>query len=172
MLNVMRKVKFIFPLLILFFVLSAAIKPSIISGKASTLEIKGYVFNQETKVEGALVKLYQNNRVVQKVNTKKGKFQFVLFSGMRYMIEVFKFGSITERIQISTVEKTEFGGKYSYEFRVDLMNASKFSEIDISALDFPTAIIKYDEEEGEYMHDIKYSNQVKEDLRTLEKQVK
>ena len=88
------------------------------------------------------------------------------------MIEVAKAGSITERIQISTKEKTEFGGKYLYEFRVDLMKASKFKGVDISNLDFPTAIIKYDAEEGEYLHDADYGRQVKADLKKLKTEAK
>ena len=88
------------------------------------------------------------------------------------MVEIQKQGTITERIQISTEAKTEYGGKYLYEFRVDLMNASKFKGVDISSLDFPTAIINYDEIEGEYMHDLAYSKQVKKDLKKLKEAAK
>jgi len=83
------------------------------------------------------------------------------------MLEINKEGSITERIQISTEENTQFGGKYLYEFRIDLVSASKFKGVDISNLDSPTAIIKYDEDEGEYMHDEAYSKQVKADFKKL-----
>ena len=73
--------------------------------KLSSLEIKGYVFEKDEKVNGAMVRLYQNNKIVQMTKTKKSKFEFVLFSGMRYMVEVVKPGSVTERIQISTLER-------------------------------------------------------------------
>jgi hypothetical protein len=141
--------------------------------KASILEIKGYVFHREEKMEKAFIKLYQNNKVVQMMYTKKaGKFQFLLFSGMQYMIEINKPGFVSERIQISTKEKTEFGGKYLYEFRVDLMDEKKFKGVDISNLDFPTAIINYNIEEGEYMHDEAYSKQVKTDMKKLTQEAK
>ena len=163
----MKKVKVLSILLLLFVVLSSAVKSVIYSPKASSLEIKGYVFEADKKVEDALVKLYQNNKVVQMTKTKKSKFQFMLFTGMQYMVEVSKSGSISERIQISTKEPTEYGGKYTYEFRVDLIDANKFKGVDISNLDFPTAIIQYDSEEGEYMHDASYSKQVKADLKKI-----
>ncbi len=99
--------------------------------------------------------------------TKNSKFQFILFSGMKYMVEVSKPGSVTERIQISTEEETQFGGKYLYEFRVDLMSLVDFKGVDISDLDFPTALIKYDRDEGEYAHDVAYSKQVKVNLKQL-----
>jgi hypothetical protein len=164
----MIRIKILSVLVVFFVGLTAAMYP----GKTSTLEIKGYVFEKNEKVSDALVRLYQNNKIVQMTKTKKSKFEFILFSGMRYMIEVEKPGSVTERIQISTVEKTEFGGKYTYEFRVDLMKSSKFEGVDISNLDFPTAIIKYDLEEGEYSHDIAYSKQVKSDLRKMKEEAR
>ncbi|MBL4667815.1 MAG: hypothetical protein JKY30_00945 [Flavobacteriales bacterium] len=163
----MTRIKIFSVLLILFILTSSAINSTMFPAKVSSLEIKGYVYESNEKVDEALVKLYQNNKVVQMTNTKKSKFQFILFSDMRYMVEIVKSGSITERIQISTKEKTEFGGKYTYEFRVDLMKESKFKGVDISSLDFPTAVIKYNKEEGEYMHDAAYSKQVKLDLKKL-----
>ena len=168
----MKKIKLLSILFILFIALSSAIKPVLLPEKSSSLEIKGYVFEEDKKVDDALVKLYQNNKIVQMTKTKKSKFQFILFTGMQYMVEVIKEGSVSERIQISTKEKTEFGGKYTYEFRVDLMKADKFKGVDISNLDFPTAIIKYDAEEGEYMHDEAYSKEVRLDLKKLKQEAK
>lgn len=161
----MKKVKTLIPLLVLLIILSGAKAPNL--SKSSTLEIKGYVFNNDEKVNDAGVRLYQNNKIVQKMMTKKGKFQFILFSDMRYMVEIFKPGCVTERIQISTKEKTEFAGKYTYGFQVDLMDLKKFKGVDISDLDFPTALIKYNAEEGEYMHDVAYSQEVKSELKKL-----
>ncbi len=162
----MKKVKALIPLLTLLVILSGAKAPNP-PAKASSLEIKGYVFKGDEKVSDARVSLYQNNQVVQKAITKKSKFQFILFSDMRYMVEISKEGCVTERIQISTKEKTEFSGKYLYEFKVDLMDLKKFKGVDISDLDFPTALIKYDTKEGEYLHDLSYSQQVKDELKKL-----
>jgi len=166
----MRKVKIVSILLVLFVALTSGVEKSELAEKTSSLVIKGYVFEGDEKVDGALVKLYQNNKVVQMTKTKKSKFQFILFSGIRYMVEIIKPGSITERIQISTEEKTQFGGKYLYEFKVDLMSVSKFKGVDVSDLDFPTAVIKYDKSNGEYAHDAAYSKQVKLDLKRLRKE--
>lgn len=163
----MRKLKSLSVLFFLFIILISATNPSTLITKSSSLEIKGYVYEKNEKVDGALVKLFQNNKVVQMVKTKSSKFQFILFSDMLYMVEISKDGAVTERIQISTEEKTQFGGKYLYEFKVDLMSLSKFEGVDISNLDFPTALIKYDIDEGEYMHDAAYGKQVKAELKKL-----
>ena len=167
----MKKLQTIFIPLILLIILVGAKAPNP-PAKSSSLEIKGYVYIGDDKVNDAEVRLYQDNKIVQKAITKKSKFQFILFSDMRYMVEVHKEGYVTERIQISTKEKTEFAGKYLYEFKVDLMSLKKFKGVDISSLDFPTAIIKYDAKEGEYLHDLSYSQQVKDELKKLKTEAK
>lgn len=167
----MKKVKTLIPLVALLLILSGAKAPNS-PAKTSSLQLKGHVLKNDEKVNDAGVRLYQNNKIVQKAMTKKGKFEFILFSGMEYMVEVFKPGCVTERIQISTKEKTEFTGKYTYEFQVDLMDLSKFKGVDISDLDFPTALIKYNAEEGEYLHDLSYSQQVKNELKKLKSEAK
>lgn len=166
----MKKVKLVISLLLL--IVFGAAKAPYPPAKSSTLQIKGYVLKDDVKINDAAVRLYQNNKVVQKAMTKKGKFEFILFSDMLYMVEIFKPGCVTERIQISTQEKTEFSGKYSYEFQVDLMSLNRFKGVDISDLDFPTALIKYNAEEGEYMHDVTYSNTVRKELTRLRAEAK
>jgi len=137
--------------------------------KSSVLELKGVVAYNETKAEKANIKLYQGNNVVGRHSTKKnGKFQFVLFSNFEYMIEIEKSGFITERISISTINDGKgMRNSYLFEFWVDLMSESEFKGVDVSSLDFPTALIKYNYEEDEYIHDKEYSNQVKKDLFKL-----
>lgn len=135
--------------------------------KSSTLQIKGYVFHDDKKIDNAVVKLYQNNKIVQITKSKKSKFEFLLFSDLRYMVEVSLDDCITERLQISTIEKTEYAGKYTYEFRVDLMNTDELKGVDISDLDFPTALIKYNADEGEYWHDEDYAKSVRRTMKKL-----
>lgn len=141
--------------------------------KSSLLEIKGHTYHGEERIEKAFVKLYQNNKVVQVMYTKKnGKFGFILFSGIQYVVEVSKPGYVSERIQISTKEETKSNGKYFYEFKIDLMSLKKIKGIDISSLDFPTAIIKYNKKAGEYLHDKAYSKIVKAELKKLKELAK
>lgn len=143
------------------------------NNKSSSLEVKGYIFHNETKIENAIVKLYQENSIAQKIRTKKsGKFQFLLFSNMDYTVEIEMGNYVTERIKISTKAETEFGGKYLYEFRVDLMKASKFKGVDISNLDFPTAMIRYDAQLGEYAHDKTYAEEVKVEMKRLKSEAR
>jgi len=92
----------------------------------NVLEIKGHVNHNEKSIEKVMVVLYQNNKAVNKLFTKKnGKFQFVLFSNINYTIEVSKNSFINEKIQISTKNNKANRGKYFYEFKIDLTKRSK-----------------------------------------------
>lgn len=136
--------------------------------KASVLEMSGYILFEDKKVEGAIVKLYQNNVIVNKLNTKiNARFKFLLFSENEYMIEVSKEGMMDSRIYINTKNNGFLDDKYYFEFIVDMLDASKYKNIDASDLDFPTAIIKYDAGEDEYVHDIAYTSKVKKDLKRM-----
>jgi hypothetical protein len=168
----MKKIALYTSLLLTVFIFSAFKVNSLLLTeyiiKSSVLEVKGYVLHKDDNVEAATIKLYQNNRIVKKMTTKKnGKFQFILFSDLEYTIEIEKKSMVTERIQVSTKTKTEFGGKYLYEFRVDLLSANKFKGVDVSNLDYPTALIKYNPEEGEYSHDEEYAVFVKAEMKKL-----
>lgn len=166
----MKKVRLYSVFTILLILLVSAKPPA--PAKTSSLQVRGYVFKDDKKIDNAIVKLYQHNKIVQIAKTKKSKFDFILFSNLRYMVEVSYDGCVTERIQISTMEKTEFSGKYMYEFRVDLMDMKDFEGVDISDLDFPTALIKYNTDDGEYWHDEDYSKSVNKQLKALKTEAK
>lgn len=140
--------------------------------KPSVLDMSGYILFNDKKVEGALVKLYENNVIVNKMQTKaNARFRFMLFSNNEYMIEVSKQGFMDERVYINTKTNADLLDKYFFEFIVDLVDENKYKNVDASSLDFPTAIIKYDAGEDDYVHDKGYSQQVRNDLKKLNEQI-
>lgn len=139
----------------------------------SILDISGYILMDDKKVEGAMVKLYQDNLIVDKMSTKKnGKFRFMLFSNSEYMIEISKPDCVAERVYVSTKNEGTMDDKYYFEFIADLMKLKEFDGVDVSNLDFPTAIIKYDKGDDEYVHDKVYSRNVRADLRAMKEKAR
>lgn len=139
--------------------------------RPSILEIKGYVNHGEEEIEKALVLLYQNNKMVKKVNTKKnGKFQFILFRDLKYTVEVIKEGFITEEIVIATKTTNDHGNsKYLYEFSIDLMKTDEFEGLGLTSFDFPSAKINFSVEDNAYTYDTYYSKWVKSKIEKLRK---
>jgi hypothetical protein len=138
--------------------------------KPSILEIRGYVNHGEVEIEKAIVLLYQNNKIVKKINTKKnGKFQFLLFRDLKYTIEVLKEGFVDERIDIYTKTSTDFSNKkYLYEFAIDLMKSDGFNGLGLTAFDFPSAKIIFSIEDDEYIYDSWYNKRVKTKIKKLQ----
>lgn len=168
--ELMKKVILYPTVVVLFVTLISFI--SKISVKPSVLEMSGYVLKDEKKIEGALVKLYQNNTIVNKMLTKSNaRFKFLLFSDNEYMIEVSKAGMMDERVYINTKNTGDLDDKYYFEFIIDLIDANKYKNVDASSLDFPTAIIKYDAGEDEYVHDKGYTMQVRNDMKKMNEQL-
>lgn len=142
-----------------------------ISVNPSVLDASGYVLEDDKKVEGAMVQLYQDNLIVDKLSTKKnGRFRFMLFSNSEYMIEISKPDCVKERVYISTKNEGDLADKYYFEFAVDLMKLKDFEGVDVSNLDFPTAVINYDADADEYVHDKLYSKSVRADLRRMKEE--
>lgn len=164
----MRRVVKYFLILFGFIVFSAFIW---LNTSPSVLDVSGYVLLDNNKVEGAIVKLYQDNIIVDKLITKKnGKFRFLLFSNFEYMLEISKPECVSERIYVNTKNEGDMDDKYYFEFVADLMKLKEFEGVDMSNLDYPTAIIKYDFDEDEYVHDKVYSKNVRADLRKMKEQ--
>jgi hypothetical protein len=144
---------------------------SMMSVNPSVLDASGYILEDDKKVEGAIVKLYQDNLIVDKLSTKKnGKFRFILFSNSEYMIEINKTDCVPERVYLSTKNAGDLADKYYFEFVVDLMKLKEFEGVDVSNLDFPTAVINYDADKDEYVHDKMYSRSVRADLRKMKEE--
>lgn len=144
---------------------------AISNSSPSVLDMSGYVLLDDNKVEGAVVKLYQDNMIVNKISTKKnGRFRFMLFSDYEYMLEISYKDCVNERVYVNTKNKGDMDDKYFFEFIADLMKLKEFEGVDMSNLDFPTAIIKYDADEDEYVHDKVYSKNVRADLRKMKEE--
>jgi len=135
------------------------------------LEIRAHVIYRDSKIEGAVIKLFQENLVVKKYVTKSnGKFKFLLFGESEYMIEVSKDKFVTERISINTKVDGPIFANPMFQFSIDLMKASKFEGIDLSRMDFPTALIKYDRKLEDYSYDKAYAKYVKGEINQLKQE--
>lgn len=146
------------------------VKAQEIRYRPNILLVNGYISHGKKKIEGAIVLLYQNDKLVKKVLTeKKDQFQFLFFRDSKYMIEIIKDGYITEKILISK-ESTNFSRrKYFYIFRVDLMKIEEFKGLGLTAFDFPTAKIIFNDEDNEYVYDEDYGRIIKAEIEKLKK---
>jgi hypothetical protein len=138
--------------------------------RPNVLLIRGFVSYGNQDIDSSLVLLYQNDKIVKKVQTERySEFQFLLFRDSKYMIEIHKEGFIVERILISK-ESTDFSDrKYTFDFCVDLMNVNDFAGLGITAFDFPTAKINFCCDDNDYIYDVAYDKKIKAKIDKLKK---
>lgn len=134
----------------------------------SQVTFSGYLVDEENqKMKDVSVNLYQGNEKISSQVWSK-KFEYNLELEAYYTIELIKEGFITKRIAISTFQ----GNKNAEPFMFVMELIKERIGVDNSELDFPTAIIKYKKNKGEFNFDETYSKSVKKEQEELLKKKK
>jgi len=124
------------------------------------LPVGGRVLDGRTKVEGATIRLYKENDLLETYQTEKnGKFKMELDLGAYYTLEVEKDGFITKRIGINTISSVDYKRMDYLPYGVDIFITSEvaYTGVNIDVLDFPFAIVSYDHQDRMFVHDENYT---------------
>jgi len=138
------------------------------------IKVNGRVTDDQAKIEGAVVSLIKNSRLMQEVITAgNGKFVFVLRPGADYLIEVAKPGYATKSISFSTknvpIEKVGAGFP---DFPIEIRLFQEVDGVNMEVLDHPVGKIVYSPEADDFKIDMKYHQSVKAELAQLSKDMK
>ena len=131
------------------------------------LQIIGIAIEKELPIDGVIVKLYKENEElhweeITSVVYHEHAFSFNLNKNTYYTVEVSKPGYVTRSIGISTMlpDKVIIGDvKFTFEFELELFKEQK--KVDDYYLDFPVALIKYNETNEVFEYDTKYTKHIK-----------
>ncbi|MCX6296139.1 MAG: hypothetical protein NTX97_08730 [Bacteroidetes bacterium] len=135
------------------------------------LEINGLAIEKNVPINGVTVKLYKENEEMQweevtSVEYHEHSFNFNLKRNSYYTIEISKEGYVTRSIGISTKLPdniiTVGSAKFLFEFDVELFKEKK--GVNDYYLDFPVALIKYNETNQIFEYDTKYTKHIKEKI--------
>lgn len=119
----------------------------------------GYLMDEEEqKIKNVTINLYSGNEVISSSNWSK-KFEYDLELNKYYTLELVKNGYATKRIAISTFEGDK--GAEPFLFVMELTKMKDGEEID----DFPSALIKYEKDEGNFDFDVKYAKNLKKNKK-------
>src|SRR6185437_5975137 len=132
---------------------------------AWTVRVKGVVTENDRKLPGAVITVYDGATVVNTDNSSDGKFDFQLDPDKDYVITFSKPGYITKRISFSTKNITADRGKYGFApftiEEVDIFPEIPGTDID-QILQQPVAKINYDPRyhNGDFTFDEKYTESI------------
>jgi len=125
----------------------------------SQVNFMGYLMDEnEKKITNVTINLYEQNKLLNSKKFNK-KFSFDLDLEKYYTLELIKEGFIPKRIAISTFE----GSKGSEPFMFVMELLKERDGVDNSDLDFPSALIEYKKNRGEYTFNNTYSKSVKKE---------
>ena len=121
------------------------------------LDIGGSVTHGEENLEGVIIELFEGNKVVDAITTKKnGKFKFTLMSGEIYTIGLKKKGYYTKKVSVNT--RMPKGFEDSYKFMFDLsLNEKGEKKLDRSLVEYPAVLVAYDKKKDEFTFDKEYT---------------
>lgn len=137
-----------------------------------TIEVKGLVTENDKKLPGAVVTIYDGGNVVNTINAGDGKFDFQLQPGKNYTITFTKPGYITKRINFSTMNVPPKRGKYGFTpvtiSEVDIFPEIPGTDID-QILQQPIAKYNYDPKyhNGDFNYDERYTESMQDALNKI-----
>jgi hypothetical protein len=131
------------------------------------LQVIGLATEKNIPIDGAIVKLYKENEEMQweeitSVVYHEHSFLFDLNKNSYYTVEVSKSGYVTRSVGISTTIPNDLvigDVKFTFEFEVELFKEKK--GMDDYYLDFPVALIKFNNAIGKFEYDSKYTKHIK-----------
>jgi hypothetical protein len=153
-------------ILLLLYVITKAGNGNKNGSQQYCLEISGNVTakHQKKKSDRYTVELIQNNKVVQSETVRDGRsFKFKLKQDGDYGILITKEGYVPRLVNVWTNLPQEITSHplFRFEFDTDLIPESEKSALNTDALDFPIAIIQFNEETGWFYYNEEYTSHIK-----------
>ena len=138
------------------------------------LEIVGIAVNEDNEpLDGVEVKLFKENEEMEWVeitNTSyhDHNFTFKLDANQYYTIEIFKEGYVKRSVVVSTKipKNVDLRVVFKYGFEVVLFKEKRW--MDDFCLDFPVALISYNEKSEVFENQIIYTKHIKSKMKETE----
>lgn len=127
------------------------------------LKVKGITTNggaiNTSILEGVTVNIYKyNDKIDTFKSDKKGNFQFEIEMNSYIILEFLKEGFLSKKILFDTKNQRIDYSKNYIPFNFEIMMLEEVEDVNYDDIDFPITMIKYSEEEKEFLYVEKYTN--------------
>jgi hypothetical protein len=135
------------------------------SKQQACLELSGEVVKTEsTASRASQILLIEENKVIDSLQIPTGQtFRFSLEKNKYYSVRVYQEGFVPRLVSVSTYMPTDLRDERSFKFHFDLVqmsNEGNAEELN-DALDFPVAVISFDETKGYFDYNHVYTAHIK-----------
>jgi hypothetical protein len=129
--------------------------------------ILGVIKSGSKKCKDALVLVYDGNELItSEVTGKDGKFYVYLGAQNNYSIQVIAPGLLSKTVLFDTHSQEELQS-FTYECDFDLVPSALFQGQDTDILDFPVAMLSYDDELKDFKMDEAYTGNYRRNYHSL-----
>lgn len=132
------------------------------------------VSSQEEVIPDAEVRVFEKNELLSTHYTdQKGRFDVQLLRGESYIVEISKEGYYTKRLSIITNVEEGVKKLPALKFETELTNLDVYRDAELnnpgatSILDFPSMIIEYDPEIGDFNYREAYHKHVTKEVKKI-----
>jgi len=135
----------------------------VFAGPADSLELKGMIFNDNSKVADVVVSIYNHNKLFKKIYVKSSnRFVTNLPLNTILTIEISAPDFHAKRFVIdSKVPEKLKKSQLKYEFDIDIFKENELKNINTSFLDFPVGLVSFDRRKKVFHRNKKYTKRMK-----------
>jgi hypothetical protein len=173
MMKTMMKLTLLGSMLIPYFTYSSLPQKKDTTETIECLKIIGLAVDEDNRaIDGVEIKLFKQNDVVEEIELTNAEhhehsFTFILESNEYYTVKISKPGFVDRCIAFYTTlpSSTTVKSLFYYEFEVILFKEKKMDDY---YLDFPVAIVHYNEKNKAFECNAKYTKYIKTKIKEAE----
>jgi len=156
----------IFALILSVCISAPAFSKTLYSNADSTvcLEINGKLLNNCINKYYKVELISCNTLLESKVLQNRKEFKFNLKKNTHYAIRISKKGFVSRLISIYTSVPKKCSGIYRFQFDTELVPKAESLKLDKEALDFPIAIVSFNDEMQCFYYNEEYTSNIKRQI--------
>ena len=157
------KTSYLFARISLLLIFAIGLNFQVVAGHLDSLELKGMIFNDGSRVKDVVVNIYNHNRLFKQIHVKSSnRFVTNLPLNTVMTIEITAPDFHTKRFVIDTeVPNKVTKSQLKYNFDIDIFREEELKNINTSFLDFPVGLVSFNKKKGAFIRNIKYTKRMK-----------
>lgn len=149
--------------------LAFMLKVDAYAGPLDSLELKGMIFNNSSRVKDVVVNIYNRNKLFKQIHVKASN-RFVTYIPMNAIvtIEITAPNYHTKRFVIDSKAPGNLKkSQLKYDFDIDIFKEEELKQINTSFLDFPVGLVSFDRRKKVFVRNKKYTKRMKKSYLKL-----
>ena len=136
------------------------------------IQVSGFVEKNNKPLENTSIVVYKNNKKIVHLRTPPtGKFSLKLDYNKYYKVEITKMGMVTKKFEFDTQLPAGINKAAIFPFDFTIVLFPKYNYIDMSILDKPLAIIKYDKKYEDFFYDYNYAKTINDKVVYIQNKI-